>query len=555
MKDIPGKVQRGIEKVLTFIFGVQVLLLMASVIRNLVASASWQSYDPKQQALAVCLLVPVLFVCARIILREEKSGKGKKARGQKALILAGAAFLILLQVIMLVTLASETGWDSGALVNAALGTEPERSDLYLSRYPNNLLLVFFYKGIFRLFHITGGREAFLAAAAPNLLFIDAAAVLLYMAVKKLWDPGRARLACGIFLLLLGLSPWIAIPYSDLPSMFLVSLSFYGFVTYRQKEKRSLGEGILYTACQVLIAAVGYAIKPTVLILYVAFVIWRILPEDGKQNEADFAKKSEEKTHERDQKEVGEKHEENRGRIRHGLLLACFGGLLLLLLSFGWKSAVAKQNTFHIDESRRYTLTHYLMLSVNDNMGVYSMEDEEISDSAAGVKERQALNLQVAGERLAKKGFFGYLKQQWNRFCQIHSEGNFCFTGEGGINFMNFDLSKYSRIRRYFYLTGDRYTIYKHLMQGIWFFVLASICLLLPAFFTGRKKGPELQGKEQDGYSFCMLPILGIILFNLLFESRSRYLMTYLPFYCMAAAAGLQRCRMRMASGRGQSIEE
>lgn len=52
----------------------------------------------------------------------------------------------------------------------------------------------------------------------------------------------------------------------------------------------------------------------------------------------------------------------------------------------------------------------------------------------------------------------------------------------------------------------------------------------------------------------MLAVIGLTLFELLFEARARYLYTYVPVYCVLAALGMQEIRRlygRIAARRAQ----
>lgn len=74
---------------------------------------------------------------------------------------------------MIYQLVSEVGWDSGAVIHAALGWDNiEENNHYLSIYPNNLFLVFFYRIIFHLFKVNSILSAYRLTAFFNLFAIQ-----------------------------------------------------------------------------------------------------------------------------------------------------------------------------------------------------------------------------------------------------------------------------------------------------------------------------------------------------------------------------------------------
>lgn len=101
---------------------------------------------------------------------------------------------------------------------------------------------------------------------------------------------------------------------------------------------------------------------------------------------------------------------------------------------------------------------------------------------------------------------------------IHSEGNFFWGGEGGMYFLNFDLSKHSKFRNFYHINGSNYFVYKYYEQGVWFVILLV-----------SSAGILLHRQVASEQWMVSLAIWGIILFNVLFEARSRYLIPFCPF--------------------------
>ncbi len=468
-------------------------MITVVTIKNLVSNESWLGYDKGTQSLGLFFGLLLLTVLSWFL-------SSIFSKIEIRFYLLGWIVVFIYQTYMIFQLHSEVGWDAGMVINAAFGNMPEEAGAYLSIYPNNLFLVYIYRCIFRIFSVSF-ENRFLAGALLNLVFMNVTLALLYSLSKRFLGERGRLFTLFYFVLLIGSSPWIIIPYSDLASMPFVTgiVLFYFKIIENSKEQFpgyltlliSLGLGILLFT--------GFKIKPTVVIAFIAVCIIYALFHYHKKSV---------------------------------LVILAGGFFTFVLFAFLWNCFAKYQKDFIIDENRSVSYSHYLMLGLNDNYGCYTEEDIAITLSAETKKEKQEKNFEVIRERLQNMGIAGLAVRQWKKLCRIHSEGNFFFGGEGGMNFLNFDLSRQSFLRNVFYINGKYYACYKYFVQGIWL----ALCLFIGLnVFEVRKGGKEVKAE----HAMIFLIILGIILFNLLFEARSRYLISFLPFYVMAAARGAE----------------
>ena len=87
--------------------------------------------------------------------------------------------------------------------------------------------------------------------------------------------------------------------------------------------------------------------------------------------------------------------------------------------------------------------------------------------------------------------------------------------------------------------GTAYALFYRAEWVLWMSIL--LCGALGALL-GLKK-PRTQAAA------AMLSVLGLTLFEQLFEARARYLYSYTPVYILLAAVGLWECKTRL-TGRG-----
>ena len=119
---------------------------------------------------------------------------------------------------------------------------------------------------------------------------------------------------------------------------------------------------------------------------------------------------------------------------------------------------------------------------------------------------------------------------------IFNDGTFAWGFEGGFYREVFPTdNKLSLFLRSFVYNGDyemevgnHYHIIKTTQQTIW-----TACLLLMVI-----KAILSRKNDKDDYSVMYLSLLGLFLFEMLFEARARYLYTYVPIFIMVGSLGL-----------------
>ena len=100
------------------------------------------------------------------------------------------------------------------------------------------------------------------------------------------------------------------------------------------------------------------------------------------------------------------------------------------------------------------------------------------------------------------------------------------------------------LKSIYYYDGDRYTYFCSYSQMVWILLLSG-CFLA---FLFRK---EDQGRK--GF-IIMLSLVGLTLFELIFEARARYLYCYVPLYLLLGSWGLEQCYQSMRRNIGRRME-
>ena len=130
--------------------------------------------------------------------------------------------------------------------------------------------------------------------------------------------------------------------------------------------------------------------------------------------------------------------------------------------------------------------------------------------------------QRLGQMLSEGTYLNFLYNKLNR---VYCEGDFFWGKEG--NFASFDyVNGHTFIKSIYYPEGSRHGIYLYVTQGIW---VAALLLATGGW----------NSKMREDCTLAHLTIIGITLFLLIFEMRSRYLIPFLPIFSAAAVFGLE----------------
>lgn len=442
-------------------------------------------------------LLLLALLCFRIF---RKPAEGKNRR---TVVLFGLGFMIL-QAVLIASYYFRTAWDVNHMltITEAILENPGCTfdSYYLSMYPNNRLLIWLF--------VLVGKIALAVAPSADLLFVLIevqcivcwiSGVLLYSLALEL---SRSR-ACAVwayivFLLLIGLSPWISIPYSD--SMCLI----FPLLTARLYLKKNLYFQWGFIG---ITAVIGYYIKPQTLIVDIAILIVVLLKLIRNIKVKNVLS-----------------HYLFRGAdCAVGVAAAAFFVLL-----------AANSVPMNVDETRVMGPTHYIMMGMNTScMGGYSDEDVELSYSITDTDLKHETELAVAKERLEAMGPEGYLKHLQSKLLSAYNEGTFFWGGEGMFYYQLYpetgSLSKLTR-NIYYSDTGVYYPAYNNYAQALWIGVLLFAGLLFV-------------WKPDELTVILMFSVIGLTLFELLFEVRSRHLIAFVPVFILLAscsAAGLKK---------------
>ena len=408
-----------------------------------------------------------------------------------------------------------TGWDAGMILDQAywigVCNAEEVNNYYYSFHPNNVLITLLFSGIFRAFAWITHSEPSLARCVYVLILVQCALNTLtgMLCCRTAWRlTGSAKFARAVAVLyaaFVGLSPWLMIPYTDSMALIFPSaiLCLLAEVTAPGYEGSPLagyvGIGLL--------TGLGYLIKPQTVIVTIAIVLIMVLRMLCMR------------------------------RFRRMLTRLAGMGLAFVAMVGPFQQAVVALSPFELDPELNIGLLHFAMMGLCEKTnGGYCMEDEQISVSVPTAKERTDVQMAVIKERLSTYGVTGLAAHLAKKTLTNYADGTFAWGIEGqffreAVEDKDDVLSPFLKRQ---VVTDDpaHVPVLETYFQILWLGLLA--CSLLCGFAW---RACLQQDQRLDLLLIIQLSIIGLTLFELIFEARARYLFAYAPFYVLAGLSG------------------
>lgn len=389
----------------------------------------------------------------------------------------------------------KTGWDAGVIIEdarkLAYGELATLDHAYFSRCRNNVFLLQIFSWVIRLGTLLPiGNYYFYLVMLQCIIFAYGGMLIYCIGTACFSKRHQAVLAWILYVLMVGMSPWVVVPYTDSVALFFMVSLLYLYV--RKKSPWLFG----------MLLVMGYYVKPQILILGIAIAIYH-----GPQIMGEWK------------------------QFRHRLISLALGALVGLAIV---KGTVAL-SPIQIDNQRNFGVPHYIMLGLNERTnGVFAEEDWYFSESFETEKARTEGNIAEATKRLQNLGVFGLAEHIGRKLMTTYNDGSFAWGAEGGF-FQEMLYSGNTAIRDFFrniYIPEGRYfSHFLNLTQILWMGILlyATMAVL---------------DKRKDEKSIIMaLTIVGVTLFEVLLEPRARHIFIYLPVYILLACYGIEKTKV------------
>ncbi|HEY0475331.1 MAG TPA: hypothetical protein VGD34_26860 [Kribbella sp.] len=409
-----------------------------------------------------------------------------------------------------------TTWDSQLIKWAAF--EPSRNFTpylvdYFSRYPNN-------HAVLMLGRIArqGGRigldyEA--AFALINTAALALAGVAMVATVRILAGPRRALAALVALFVLVGLSPWVSVPYTDMPAIWIPMVAVFLFVLWIRAERKS--QRVLAALGYGAVLAIGYVLKVTPVVGMVSVLLALLV--------------------------AGNRHPIFRTRRLRLVFVALSVIAFLVTVRLTTVTSTAVADLPPLDTSVSAVPLAYVAAGIRlqhsaSGRPIYGGFDQKVNGytwkKPHAVQNR--VSRQFIDQALSERGPVGTARFMTSKMLFNWGDGMFWARGEG--------QDEKSPLLRHGWQAdlvaavnapnGVGYATHVHVAQALWILLLISAAWGL---LTGRCRQEVL---------LMALTIAGIAAFTLVFQGRSRYLLGHAPVMIALALTVLPIRRL----GRG-----
>lgn len=469
-----------------------VLLVLPAVYSAAMRAGSWIDSKPNWIHLVLIAVILVGFFCAQVTI---------------------AASLYLFP-----------GWDAGAVLGNAFGLANGSlktiSADYFAKYPNNIVLALVLTAFSHLMLLLGVTDLLLASVVLNVAILLSGVLLTYLVAGRMVGTGAAIFSLLPSLVFVVVSPWIAVPYSDTFGLPFTVLLIYLYL--RARSAARMWRQMFLWAAIGLVGVVGYNIKPTVVFVLVGIVgVTLALMIFGHKD---------------------------RRQIWSGLasvlvVVGVFGAGSAALTYFERGAAVIPFDVKNNSEA--VSFTHFLKMGAQGH-GLFNEQDVRETLAIADPDERFLNGIDVYKQRVEAMGPVGYADFLSRKARWTFGDGTFFMWSEGLVAsqddpFLSKDPTSRA-VQDYLWVKGDNFPFTTAVWQSFWFVVLFLVAA--PVVLRGGRL-------FTSPAAIMRISLLGLFLFLLLFETRSRYVYLYVPFFILLATLTLESVMSRMSSGPAQ----
>lgn len=410
---------------------------------------------------------------------------------------------IILQLICMQYIAVKPSWDFGQIYAnpiSLLSTSHLANKEYLAAFPNNLFLVFVIyviDGVASLFQITN----FLAVGVIfNIIMIDLAIYFLYLTVNQLYNKKMGLFVLLLCFLITPFFTYVPIFYSDTLVMLFPILALYCYTLFIKGNQEWTRKNILLWVIIMIAILLGMQIKFTVVIMLIAILIdyfFRVQTTSWKK----FLP----------------------------LIVAVFG---IVFLGFHSLQSFLVYK-WDIDLRDQIPYTHWIMMGMVHDGG-YSDTEYEYTRKFDTKEAKTKANVDMIKRRLRDYGPVGYLKFLNHKLAVTWNDGTYYAPDK----LRRFPISVNNIVYQTFSNRGKYYKYYHGVANAI------HIVLLL--LIIGSTILTLYQG-HADVVSVARLAVFGLTIFLLLWETRSRYLVQFLPIIIICALPVIDQFMKYMSS--------
>lgn len=370
-------------------------------------------------------------------------------------------------------------------------------DGYFAKYSNNHFVVLFLSQFFRLVKFLGGNDFRFWARILNVVFIDLSILFTYFIAKKLGKQKHADTVLALLFVCPTTYVWLFWTYTNTLSLpFTMGLILLFLYTNHKQDKLS---NLSLGAVMGILAAIGFHIRPTVIITVIALCVTRLF--FPKRTNTFYGKRA---------------------------LAWCATFGLCFLLSCCTLTAVTTKHLQDPSRTGEFPITHWLMLGLSDD-GRYNFDDVDYTMLYDTKEEKEAANIEEIKKRLTSRSpkelFLLGCKKLYNVF------------GDGSDQYTQQDTYQEHQTKWFEILYGSKNSLPRLYCK---MFRLMEIFFLLVCIFR------TIRTKDTSRY-VLLVNYLGAMLFFLLWEANKKYNISFEWILLLLSADGIHAISSRLTT--------
>ena len=406
--------------------------------------------------------------------------------------------MIILQFVIGYLVRTNPSWDLGLCIQSAQeileNGHSTNTAVYYIQAPNNIFITLILALVMKVFSFVGINNVNIATLVANIFFIQIAILFLFKIAKTVFNNFTACFTLILMFMFLPIYPYSTIMYTDTTSMFLPLMFLYCFIKiYNLKDNK---KKYLYAVIIGILSFISLSLKVTALIVLIAFAVHELI----------------------------QKRYINLMKIL-GVSLVTF-----LVINFTYTSIIKNTGIMGIpyEDTKQIPYTHFLMMGMrNDSSGAFSADDWQLTLKLPDYKTRQQAHMEKIKERLKSYKTQGYIKFL-DRKVKNQTWGSGTYDFESILNSYQVD----DNIAHQFLLSRGSY--YRGVFYYCQIFHFTMLVGIIVSIAYSVKKGK----KEDSILSIAKLSIFGLLLFLLIWETRSRYMLNFIPVYILVFTSGI-----------------
>ena len=478
------KLMRNITKIILYSFCAILIWIVSNSI--LYYTPIVYSFNPILLALGTILYMMLIVFIYKKLLNKLLTKK------YVPYVLIGIFFV--LSIIIGYLLRLNPTWDMGDVYTIAKNhalTGTMGGSKYLVSYPNNIMITVIYTIVFKIVSLFGVKEFITTATFFNAIIITSTVFITYRIAKIMFDNKKALMILIIMVMTTPLYLHVAIYYTDSISMFFSSLILYLFLIINDNKNDKSKQTILLQILLGFILVIAWKVKVTSIFIFIAICVYFILSSISKK------------------------------QIKEILIVLISFLIFLLLYNFIIEDRI--NNREDVD-NLRMPMEYWILTGLNEN-GVFKLEYYELFCNYSTYKEKKEAGKKAIIETIKSYSVNDFVRHLTDKLKFAWTDGTY-FAPEK----LRRDPVNYNILHK-FVLSNEKYnSYYKYFPQimhiGMMVFMICN-CIKI-----AREKAYKSEKL------ILLIAIYGLMVFLLIWENRSRYILTMLPIYILLEVDGI-----------------